>query len=97
MVLLGHCMVLNLFAWVELVASLLVPAIILVLGVCCCVCRVLKAKRTACFSFLRQKVSVPSWKTLYTLRAGREGDFLFLFEDSFKDSFLPNCRSCSKC
>jgi hypothetical protein len=33
-------------------------AIILALSVCCCVSRVLKAKGTAFFSFLRQKVSV---------------------------------------
>ena len=69
MVLLDYYVVLSFFVRVELVAILLVLAIILVLTLCCCISRVLKAKRTAFFSFLRQKVSVPSWETLCALRA----------------------------
>jgi len=70
--LLDYCIVLGFFVWVKLVAFVLVPAIILVPGVCCCVSRVLKAMGTAFFSFLRQKVSVSSWKTLCALRAWKE-------------------------
>jgi hypothetical protein len=71
MVLLDHCIVLNFFVWVKLIAFFLVPAI-LVLALCCCVGRVLKVKGAAFFSFLRQKVSVSSWETLCALRAWRE-------------------------
>jgi hypothetical protein len=62
MVLLDYLMVLYFLIWVELVVAVLLVLglITMVLSICCCISKVLKAKRISCFSFLRQKVFVIS-------------------------------------